>query len=107
MADAIGLFSNYTITASMNDSGRLVSFSQDWLGVVVTASAVASGASGAFKVQWSNDGLAWFEPAMPDTIGTLTAPGSLVGRFVVKAPYWRLAMTLTGASVTCSASALC
>ena len=107
MADPIPLFSNYPITATMADTGRLVSFSQDWLGVMVTASAVAAGASAVFKVQWSNDGTAWFDPATTDTVGTLTGPGTVVGRFTVKAIYWRLATTLTGSSITCTASALC
>lgn len=107
MADAIPLFSNYAIASSMADTGRLVSFSQDWLGVIVTASAVASGASAVFKVQWSNDDSTWFDPATPDSIGTLAAAGTVVGRFAIKAPYWRLATTLSGSSVTCSASALC
>lgn len=106
MADPIPLFSNYPITATMADTGRLVSFSQDWLGVMVTASAVDS-ASAVFKVQWSNDGTEWFDPPVPDTVGTLTAPGTVVGRFAVKAIYWRLATTLTGTSITCTASALC
>ena len=107
MADAVPLFSNFTITASMQDKGRVVSFSQDWLGALVTVTSLPSGAQAAFKVQWSNDNTTWFDPATPDTVGTLTAPGTAVGRFPVRAPYWRLATTLTGASVTCTASALC
>lgn len=105
MADAVPLFSNFTITASMQDKGRLVSFAQDWLGALVTVTALPAGAKASFTVQWSNDNVTWFDPG--NTVGTLTAPGTAVGRFPVQAPYWRLATTLTGASVTCTASALC
>lgn len=104
MADAIPLFSNYTITASMADKGRLVSFAQDWVGALVTVTALSGQVS--FKIQWSNDNTTWFDPATPDAVGALSAPGTAVGRFPVRAPYWRLATTLTGASVTCTASAL-
>lgn len=107
MVDAIPLFSNYTITASMADQGRLVSFSQDWLGAIVTVTALDAGVSATFKVQWSNDDSDWFDPPTPDQVGTLMEPGTVVGRFPVRAPYWRMVTTLTGASVTCTASALC
>lgn len=100
------IFGNYTITASSADVGRPISFERDWLGVTVAASTVASGASAAFRVQWSNDNSTWFDPAAQDTVGTLSAVGSVVAKFTIKALYWRLVTTLTGASVTCSASAI-
>jgi hypothetical protein len=100
------MFGNYTMTASGSDVGRPISFDRDWLGVTVSASAVASGASAVFRVQWSNDNVTWFDPAPQDTVGTLSAAGSVVAKFTIKALYWRLVTTLTGASVTCSASAI-
>lgn len=109
MATPYPLFSNYTLTATTADQGRLISFAQDWIGVIVSVSSVGGTAPSAeFRVQWSNDGATWFDPPVQDVIGTATATGTFVGRFTIKAPYWRVGAVVTGTtpSLVCSASAL-
>lgn len=105
MADVIPLFSNYTLTGTTADSGRLVSFTQDWVAFMVQVSSVSAGASAQFRCQWSNDGGTWFDATPQDVIGTATVAGALVGWFPVSAPYWRLGAVVTGASpaIVCSA----
>jgi hypothetical protein len=100
------LFANYTLTASTQDQGRLISFGQDWIGVGLIVSAVSAGAQAAFKLQWSSDAVSWTDD--PTAFATVTAAGPFVGKFPIRNLYWRLAATLTGASpsVTCSAAAI-
>jgi hypothetical protein len=50
------------------------------------------------EVQWSMDGGTWASAEPPDTFAPLTAaPETVVKRFDVKAPYFRIAITVTGA----------
>ncbi len=108
MATPYSLFSNYTLAATTTDQGRPISFEIDWIGVIVSVTSVAgTSPSAQFRVQWSNDNTTWFDPPTPDVAGTLTAPGTVVGRFLIKAPYWRLGAVVTGTnpSFVCSASA--
>lgn len=109
MATPYTLFSNYTMTSTVTDAGRLISFAQDWLGILVNITAVSgAGASADFRVQWSDDGTTWWEPATPDRVFTCTAPGGFVSKFPLRAPFWRLGAEITGTtpSFTGSAAAL-
>jgi hypothetical protein len=111
MATAIALFSNAVLTASTNDIARSLpqlDYRQDWLAVQVSVSAVSGvNPSAKFKIQWSFDNIIWSDANPGDDIGTATAPVTAVQRFAVKAPYWRLVVTITGTnpSFTCTANA--
>lgn len=108
MATAIALFSNAVLTASTTDIARTLSQTQDWLAVQVSISAVSGIAPSAkFRIQWSFDNIVWSDANPPDDIGTATAPVTAIQRFPVKAPYWRLVVTITGTnpSFTCTANA--
>lgn len=68
------------------------------LSVWVSATAV-SGTSPTLdlEVQWSADGGATWAPAQPaDTFTQMTAVGSAVKQFAVKAPLYRLVWTIGG-----------
>lgn len=108
MATVIPLFSNFTLTGTTADAGRLVSFTQTWAAFMVQVVSVSAGASAEFRCQWSNDGAAWFDPPTPNIFGTATAPGTLVGWFPVQAPYWRLGAVVAGTSpaIVCSGYAI-
>lgn len=108
MANVIPLFSNYTLTGTTADAGRLVSFTQGWAAFMVQIMNVSAGAAAEFRCQWSNDGSTWFDPPTPDIIGTATAAGTLVASFPVQAPYWRLGAVVTGTApaIVCSGYAI-
>lgn len=108
MATAIALFSNTVITANTNDVARTLSQTQDWMSVQVLISAVSgTNPSAKFRIQWSFDNITWSDGYPADDIGTATSPVSVVQRANVKAPYWRLAVTVAGTnpSFTCTANA--
>lgn len=101
MATAV-LFQNYQITASIADTGRLISFTQDWIGVGIRVDAITG--SCTFKLQWSNDNVTWADDPVP--FAAVTVPGTYVsGKRQVLGLYWRLA-AVTAASATCSAGAV-
>lgn len=105
MGNAIPLFSNYTLTVTTADQGRLVSFTQNWVAFMIQVISVSAGASAEFRCQWSNDNGTWFDAAPVNSIATVTAPGTVVHQFPVAAPYWRLGAVVTGTSpaIVCSA----
>jgi hypothetical protein len=108
MATAIALFSNAVLTKDTNDLARTLSQTQDWLSVQILISAVAgTNPSAKFRIQWSFDNITWSDANPSDDIGVANAPVSVVQRVAVKAPYWRLAVTITGTnpSFTCTANA--
>lgn len=97
MATPYTLFSNYTMTSTVTDTGRAISFAQDWLGVIVTINSVTgAGASADFRIQWSNENTTWWDPPTPDKITVFTTPGAFVSKFPIRAPFWRLTAALTG-----------
>jgi hypothetical protein len=105
------LFSNYDLTKSAADQGRLISFAPDMdLQVGVQCTAVSgAGAQAVFKVQWSPDGKSWTDDPTP--LGTLAAPGIIGGRFTVRGLFWRLSATVSGSPgaapvLTCHAGAI-
>jgi hypothetical protein len=109
MSTAIPLFSNYNITTTTVDAGRVVQAQLDWISIGIAISAVSgTNAQAEFRVQWSFDNVIWAEALPKDVIGTATQPVSVIQRFPVKAPYWRLAVTVSGTnpSFTCTANAL-
>ena len=109
MATAIPLFSNYDITKTTADAGRVVNTQLDWVSVGINITAVAGvNPSAEFRLQWSFDNITWADSNPRDVIGTATAPVSVIQRFAVKAPYWRLVVVVSGTSpvFTCTANAL-
>ena len=107
MATAIPLFAGKEITEPLHDVARQAS--GDWISVGVTATEVSGdGAAATFGVEWSFDGSAWASSQPDNPIGTLSAPGSLVQRFTVKAIYWRLIAQVEGTDprFLCTANAL-
>lgn len=109
MTTAIALFSNYDIKTSTADAGRVVNSQQDWMSIGINISAVSgTNPTAEFRVQWSYDNVSWADSIPKDVIGTATQPVSVIQRFAVKAPYWRLVVTVGGTnpSFTCTANAL-
>lgn len=109
MTAAIALFSNFNITKTTADAGRVVQSPQEWISIGIEVSAVAGTAPTAeFRVQWSFDNITWADSIPKDVIGTATAPVSVIKRFAVLAPYWRLAVVVGGTNpvFTCTANAL-
>lgn len=109
MATAIALFSNFAITQSTTDIGRVVNSQLDWMSIGISISAVTGiNPTATFRLQWSYDNVVWAEANPTDTIGTATQPVSVIQRFAVKAPYWRLAVVVGGTnpSFTATANAL-
>lgn len=109
MATAIALFSNYDIKTSTTDVGRVVSSQLDWMSVGISISAVTgTNPTAEFRLQWSFDNVVWADSVPRDVIGTATQPVSVIKRFPVLAPYWRLAVVVGGTnpSFVCTANAL-
>ena len=98
MSTVSGLFANLVATGSATDDARSVPTGSSWMSVNVSISAIAPGTTATFEVQWSFDGATWCDANPEDIIGTTTAPASVIQRLDVKAPYWRLALVLTGAT---------
>jgi hypothetical protein len=109
MSTAIALFSNTVITCSTTDAGRVITSTLDWVSIGISISAVSgTNPTAEFRVQWSFDNVVWADSIPRDVIGTATQPVSVIQRFAVKAPYWRLVVTVGGVnpSFTCTANAL-
>ncbi|MDQ0756067.1 hypothetical protein [Arthrobacter sp. B3I4] len=109
MATAVALFSNFNITKTTADAGRVVNSQLDWMSIGIDISAVSgTNPSAEFRLQWSFDNVTWADGIPRDVIGTATAPVSVIARFPVKAPYWRLVVVVSGTSpsFTCTANAL-
>lgn len=97
------MFQNYTLTGSTADSGRLISFERDWVGIGIRADTVSGTLT--FKVQWSNDDVTWTDD--PVAFAAVTTAGTYPGKRAILGLYWRLAVTTTGtASAICSAAAI-
>jgi hypothetical protein len=97
------------ITASGNSTAQQVpTVIGNTLGVVVRATAV-SGTSPSLtaKVQWSDDGTNFVDANPVDALSAVTAVGGTAAAFTIKAPYYRVAWTVTGTtpSFTVTASA--
>lgn len=109
VATTIPLFSNAQLTQTVADATRSILTAEDWMSVNVNITAVTgTNPTATFRVQWSYDNVYWAEGQPADVIGTATAPVNVISRFQVKAPYWRLAVTIGGTnpSFTCTANAL-
>lgn len=109
MATAIALFSNLDITQTTADLGRTVNNQLDWMSIQIAISKVTgTNPTIEFRLQWSFDNVVWSEGIPRDVIGQTDRPASVIQRFPVKAPYWRLAAVVTGTNpvFTCTANAL-
>jgi hypothetical protein len=97
MATAEPLFANLTLTGNANDAPRTLPSNPDWMAVQLIVTAVSgTNPAATFHIQWSFDGASWSDANPQDLIGTATAPASVIQRFEVKAPYWRLVAAVTG-----------
>lgn len=99
------LFTNRTITGSAAAPSAVLPVDLvDFVSVGVEVSAVGgSSPQAVFGVQWSFDGDKWTDPrddATNDIIATVTGVGLWIKRIPIKAPYYRLAATVTGAGAT-------
>lgn len=106
MAAAIALFSNFDITKTTADAGRVVQAPQEWISVGINITAVTgTNPTAEFRVQWSFDNVNWADTVPRDVIGTATQPVSVIKRIPVSAPYWRLAVIVGGTSPVFTATA--
>lgn len=107
MAEPVLLFQNYSLTETQVTPVRAISFTQDWIGVLVTVTEVTGTDPRAlFKIQWSHDGNApWFDSS---NIGLVSAPGTFIKSLPVQGCYWRLGAVVQGTDpvFVCSATAL-
>lgn len=101
------LFQNYTLTAPQQTGAKPISFTQDWLGLLVRVDEVSgTDARMQLGIQWSHTGSApWFDAT---ALGTITAPGTYIQSLQVQACYWRLRANITGTdpSFTCTAATM-
>lgn len=106
------LFTNQTITQNASAPSVAVPVGDvDFIAVGITVNSVAgTNPQAQFHVQWSFDGSTWTDPGTDpeDVIAVMTAAGSRVKRVPVKAPYWRLAASVSGTApaFTCTGNAL-
>jgi hypothetical protein len=109
VATVIPLFSNLNITATTADVGRVILSTLDWMSININITAVTgTNPAATFRLQWSYDNVWWAEANPQDIIGTASAPVNVIQRFPVKAPYWRLAVVVSGTNpvFTCTANAM-
>jgi hypothetical protein len=88
------------ITASGNSAAQQIpSVVANTVGVILQATAV-SGTTPSLtaSVQWSADGVNFFAANPADTFTAITAVGGVAQSFTIKAPYYRIAWTVTGTS---------
>lgn len=93
-----GIFAGTVVfgTTPTQSAGQPVG-AEDFVDIELALTAV-SGTSPALtlEVQWSMDGATWASAEPPDVFDPLTGPATVVRRFDVKAPYWRVSITVTG-----------
>ena len=111
MSEPIRLFQNYNLNETVNDRARPISFTQNWLGVLLQVTAAAPGFSARVRVQWSDTGAApWFDGGTEDDIATITAPGTYIKSMPIRACYWRVRAEVAAGSpiegMMCSGTAL-
>lgn len=109
MATIIPLFANQMITETTADVARSILPGSDWMSININITSVTgTNPSATFRLQWSYDNIYWAESNPADVIGTATAPVNVIQRFAVKAPYWRLAVVVSGTNpvFTCTANAM-
>jgi hypothetical protein len=100
----------FVASAARTTSGTSASFgvspAAQALNVAVNVTAVSGTPSMTLSVQWSNDGVTWFDGDPADSFTAITAaPKALVKQFATKASIVRLSWAITGGtpSVTFSA----
>lgn len=96
-----------TVTASTSASMPVLKSSQDWIGIVLSVTAVTgTGATVVFGLQWSMDGQTWADAdGTRDEFAPITAPCTVAKRFDAKAPYWRAYIIVAGATPSFTGSA--
>ena len=96
-----------TVTASASASMPVLKSSQDWIGIVLSITAVSGTAAAVvFGLQWSMDGQTWADAdGARDEFAAITAPCTVARRFDAKAPYWRAYITVTGTAPSFTGSA--
>lgn len=90
------IINGQVITASGNEvAGHVVATST--VGIQLSATAVAGTTpSATFSLQWSDDGTTWSPTSPVDAFAAITAVGSVVQQFTVKAQLFRLAWAVSG-----------
>ena len=111
MSDPIRLFQNYNLNQTVNDRARPISFTQNWLGVLLQVTETAPGFTARVRVQWSDTGTApWFDGDAVDDIGTVNGPGTYIKSMPIRACYWRVRAEVPPGAPTegmmCSGTAL-
>lgn len=94
-----GIFAGTVVFGTTPTTSTGIRVSQDWIGIVLNLTGMTGAGSIVLEVQWSDDGGTWASASPPDVFDALTtAPASVVKRFDVKAEYFRVAITVTGAN---------
>jgi hypothetical protein len=95
-----GLFAGtVTFGATPTTSAGYPVGDRDTLSVFLDLTATSgTSPSLVLEVQWSMDGSTWASAEPSDAFDPLTAPVAVVRNFTVKAPYFRISITVTGSN---------
>lgn len=104
MSTSTTIINGQVITASGNEVvGHVVT--TDSISLQIVASAVSGTTpSVTFSLQWSDDGVNWTPASPADAFAAITAAGSAVSRFTVKAQMFRLAWAVSGTTPSVTTS---
>lgn len=87
-------------SAAKTTSGTTAAFDEgnnDYCSVLLDVTAVSgAGANLAPVVQWSHDGVNWFDADPADAFTAITATGKKLKQFTAKGLYGRVSYTITG-----------
>lgn len=96
-----------TFTANFNTAAIPVGSNAANITIQPVVTAAAGPPSLTLQVQWSLDGVNFGTPdPASDSFAAITAVGSVVKQVPVRAPYYRIAATLTGAGASVTLSFL-
>jgi hypothetical protein len=108
LASTVGIFAGTVFSSTAQTVSQAVNstLTPDWVGVVLSVSAVSgSNPSVVFRLQWSMDGATWADADPGDSFTPIVAPTNVAKRFTVKAPYWRAVVDVSGSGATFTGTA--
>jgi hypothetical protein len=110
MAQPIQVFQNYSFAQTFRDEGRSISFTQNWLGILIQVTEFKAGTGSVrFYVEWSDDGNVWGQASQESAVAVVTGTGTFIKSMQIQACFWRIGAEVThgpNVGITCSATAL-